>query len=75
MYPPHLDATMLRLTDTQMTTLRELALPVPHKLRSVYLRRVTDLLDGKPFDDGDVWRAAVSAQREILARFGPPDVA
>jgi len=30
------------------------------------LQLVADKLRGRAFDDGDVWRAAVAAQREVL---------
>jgi len=32
----------------------------------MYLQAVAVRLRGKPFDDADVWRAAVAAMREIL---------
>jgi hypothetical protein len=32
----------------------------------MYLQAVAERLRGKPFDDADVWRAAVAAMREFL---------
>jgi hypothetical protein len=32
----------------------------------MYLQAVADWLRGKPFDEADVWRAAVAVMREIL---------
>ena len=34
----------------------------------MYLQAVAERLRGKPFDDADVWRAAVAAMREILIK-------
>jgi hypothetical protein len=39
---------------------------VPRALPDAYLQVVAERLCGKPFDDGDVRRAAVAAQREVL---------
>ena len=38
------------------------------------LQRIADQLSGRSFDDGDVWRAAVAAQAEIMRTLGPIDV-
>ena len=34
----------------------------------MYLQAVAERLRGKPFDEADVWRAAVAAMREILMK-------
>lgn len=34
----------------------------------MYLQAVAERLGGKPFDDANMWRAAVTAMREILMK-------
>ena len=65
----------IALTDAQLDQVVTQARQVPRALRDMYLQAVAERLRGKLFDDGDVWRAAVAAQREILRTFRPPDAA
>jgi len=69
--------TLIRFTDAQLHELMQAARMVPPDLRDVFLKRVAaelqgkqaaaDKLRGKAFDDGDVWRACVAAQREVIS--------
>ena len=40
--------------------------PIPPDLRSDYLLRIADLLRDRDFGDGDVYRAAAMAAKEVL---------
>jgi hypothetical protein len=57
---------MLTLTDTQLEELRTAAAPLPPSLRSAFLQKVAELLDGRDYGDADVHRAAHAAVRELL---------
>jgi hypothetical protein len=69
--------TLIRLTDAQLHELMQAARMVPPDLRDIFLERVAvelqgkraaaDKLRGKASDDGDVWRACVAAQREVIS--------
>jgi hypothetical protein len=56
----------IALTDAQLDQVMTQAHQVPRGLRDMYLQAVAERLRGKPFDDADVWHAAVAAMREIL---------
>ena len=58
----------IALTDAQLDQVMTQAHQVPRALRDMYLQAVAQRLRGKPFDDADVWRAAVAAMREILMK-------
>jgi hypothetical protein len=58
----------IALTDAQLDQVTTPAYQVPRALRDMYLQAVAERLRGKPFDDADVWRAAVAAMREILVK-------
>lgn len=63
---------MIRLSDQQLATLHELALPVPPRLRRAYLQHVADALVGKAdVGDADVYKACAARQRAVLG--APPD--
>src|SRR5215510_5952874 len=74
--PPPIPALLLQarpmapiaLTDAQLDQVMTQAHQVPRALRDMYLQAVAERLRGKPFDDADVWRAAVAAMREILMK-------
>ena len=57
----------IALTDAQLDQVMTQAHQVP-PLRDMYLQAVAERLRGKPFDDADVWRAAVAAMREIIMK-------
>ena len=58
----------IALTDAQLDQVMTQAHQVPRALRDMYLQAVAERLRGKPFDDADVWRAAVAAMREIIMK-------
>ena len=58
----------IALTDAQLDQVMTQAHQVPRALRDMYLQAVAERLRGKPFDDADVWRAAVAAMREIVMK-------
>ena len=58
----------IALTDAQLDQVMTQAHQVPRALRDMYLQAVAERLCGRPFDDADVWRAAVAAMREILMK-------
>jgi hypothetical protein len=62
----------IALTDAQLDQVMTQAHQVPRTLRDMYLQAVAERLRDKPFDDADLWRAAVAAMREIVmeARVG-----
>src|SRR5262249_83622 len=51
----------IALTDAQLDQAMTHAHQVPGALRDMYLEGGAERLRGKPFDDADVWRAAVAA--------------
>jgi hypothetical protein len=57
---------VLALTDEQLAEIRAVAHPIPWDRRNLYLKRVAELLAGRPFGNGDVVRAAARAQREVI---------
>ena len=58
----------IAMTDAQLDQVMTQAHQVPRTLRARYLQAVAERLRGKPFDDADVWRAAVAAMREIIMK-------
>jgi hypothetical protein len=65
-----LEIDVLKLTDDQWSSLREMATPIPVHLRSDYLSAVASTLAGVPDPgDGEIHRAARTAQQKIL--YGP----
>jgi len=63
---------MIALPDRQIEQIRTAATPIPPRLRAAYLQRVAEQLSGRSFDDGDVFRAASTAQTEIMRTLGAP---
>src|SRR5262245_32025136 len=58
---------MIRFTDAQIATLRELAAPLAPWQRREFLEIVAERLAGTEIGDGSVHAAALAAQREGLA--------
>jgi hypothetical protein len=58
---------MIRFTDAQIATLRELAAPLAPWQRREFLEIVAERLAGTEIGDGSVHAAALAAQREVLA--------
>src|SRR5262249_31141210 len=58
----------IALTDAQLDQVMTQAHQVPRTLRDMYLQAVAERLRGKPFDDADVWRAAVAAMRASIMK-------
>src|SRR5262245_37498024 len=54
------------LSDDQLLMVQRLAEPLHPQLRSQYLQRVAELLDGCEIGDGAVGRAARQAQSELI---------
>jgi hypothetical protein len=59
-------AAPIALTDNQLTEVITVGRQIPPALRGQYLQKIADLLRGRDFGDGDVYRACIAAQREIL---------
>jgi len=59
----------IALTDRQLDAVKTVAARLPTGLRQTYLREVAAALRGRPFDDGDVYRAAQSAARAVAERY------
>jgi hypothetical protein len=58
---------MLKLTDAQLTTLREIATLIPRAQRPTFLQHVAAALQGNSDPgDGDVNRAARAAARRVM---------
>jgi hypothetical protein len=57
---------VIAFTDAQLEQIRMTAAPIPRRLRDAYLQRVSELLDGRDFGDGDVHRAARAAAGELM---------
>ena len=57
---------LMAFTDEQLAQIRDAAQPIPRAQRAAYLERVTALLAGRSFGNGDVQRAASKAQRELI---------
>jgi len=57
---------MLRLDDEQMALLKAMARPIHPGARDVFLRRVAELLKGRPSTTIDLRRAIAIAQHEAL---------
>ena len=57
----------LALSQDQLRQVTETAHAVPYTLRAEYLQRVSELLAGRDFGDGDVHRAVIAAARQVLA--------
>ena len=56
----------LAFTDAQIKQITTTAAQIPRALRRRYLQRVSELLNGRDFGDGDVHRAARAAAGEIM---------
>ena len=56
----------IAFTDAQLQQVMTAACQIPRALRRRYLQRVSELLDGRDFGDGDVHRAARAAAGEIV---------
>jgi hypothetical protein len=65
---------VIGFTDTQIEQIKMTAAPIPRRLRGQYLQRIAERLRGRDFDDGDVYRACVEAQRAILRPRRPADI-
>jgi hypothetical protein len=65
---------VIGFTDTQIEQIKMTAAPIPRRLRGQYLQRIAERLRGRDFDDGDVYRACVEAQRAILRPSRPVDI-
>jgi hypothetical protein len=65
----------IALSDSQIAQIMTIGRQIPRSLRSDYLRAIAERLRGRDFDDGDVYRACVEAQRAILRPRRPPDIA
>jgi hypothetical protein len=57
---------MIKLTDKQLETLRELAMPLSPFQRGKFLQLVAQRLAGITIGDGSVHQAAVEARKELL---------
>jgi hypothetical protein len=64
---------VIALTDAQLRQVMTAAYQIPRALRRRYLERVSELLDGRDYGDGDVFRAARAAAGEIM--HGPREAA
>jgi hypothetical protein len=65
----------LALSDEQMEILSHYARPLLPAARGRFLERVARLLEGESeIDDGSLWRACKTAQRELLARQEAPAI-
>ena len=59
---------LIALTDRQIAELKTIAATIPRRLRALFAQRLAELLRGHADPgDGDVWRAAHQAAREIIA--------
>ena len=58
---------MIRFTDAQITTLRELSAPLAPWQRQEFLEIVAERLANVEIGDGSVHAAGLAAQREVLA--------
>jgi hypothetical protein len=56
----------IALTDAQLQQVMTAAYQIPRALRRRYLERVSELLNGRDYGDGDVHRAARAAAGEIM---------
>jgi hypothetical protein len=56
----------IAFTDAQLRQVMTAAYQIPRVLRRRYLQRVSELLNGRDFGDGDVHHAARAAAGEIL---------
>jgi hypothetical protein len=62
------DPVPLALTHRQIVELKTINATIPRRLRTVFTQRLAELLQGHADPgDGDVWRAAHQAAREIIA--------
>jgi hypothetical protein len=57
---------LMAFSNEQLAMISRLAQPIPWAQRAAYLERVTALLVGRSFGNGDVQRAAAQAQRELI---------
>ena len=57
---------MLALTDAQLDQVMRTAAAIPQDRRDEYLQRVADLLRGRDFGDGDVFRACAAARKATM---------
>ena len=62
---------MLAFSDEQIVQIRTAATRVPWRMRETFLQRIATLLDGRPFGNGDVQRAAAQVQRELIGITDP----
>jgi hypothetical protein len=58
---------MIRFTDAQIATLRELATPLQRWQRTRFLELLAERLANVEIGDGSVRAAGLAAQREVLA--------
>jgi len=58
---------MIRLTDSQLQMLRELATPLSPFQRGRFLQLVAERLSIAEIGDGTVHKAGIAAQREVLS--------
>jgi hypothetical protein len=65
----------IALSDSQLAQIMTTGRQIPRRLRPNYLRAIAERLRGRDFDDGDVYRACVEAQRAILQPRRPVDIA
>ena len=63
---PACGRVMIRFTDAQIATLRELAAPLAPWQRREFLEIVAERLAGTEIGDGSVHAAALAAQREVI---------
>ena len=64
---------LIALTDRQIAERKTIAATIPRRLRAVFRRRLAELLrDRVDPGDGDVWRAAHQAAREIIGGHAAP---
>ena len=64
---------LIALTDRQIAELKTIAATIPRRLRALFAQRLAELLRGHADPgDGDVWRAAHQAAREIIGGHAAP---
>jgi hypothetical protein len=65
------EAVPISFSDEQLAQIRTSGYAVPYHLRRLYLERLVELLP-PGFGDGDLHRACILAQREVLVSGGRP---
>lgn len=66
-------AKMLRLSDSQMRDVIEIAAPIPYALRAIFLRTLAAELGDRDGGDGEVHRAALRARQASCRACRPAD--